>query len=127
MQQIINHIENIRSNIEKGCGALQIIELKLRLLAEDNELYRKELYGLISKKKTRNEYWNCDIAPLVQAIESAFGNRLTLDEKNAIKKFNKVRNKMLHGDLVDFFDVLGVSRGGQYMIGSSERNQLSWG
>ncbi len=131
MQPVIHQLNNLQSPIEMICGGLQTVELKLRLLAESNQCFREGVYKLINhrgfdKSKNRSEYWNCPVGCLTDAIEPVFSNVITSEEKDEIKKFKGLRDKMLHGDLIGFYKELDVSLGGQYILSSSRRNQLHW-
>ncbi len=131
MQPVVNQIKNLRSPIEMICGGLQIIELKLRLLAESNKCFRDKVYELIKKnkrlkKQKQDEYWCCPVNCLINSIEPVFGHVLNAEEKEEIKKFKGLRDKMLHGDLIGFYKNLDVSLGGQQILSGSRRNQLHW-
>ncbi len=132
MQEIINHIDNIKLKIEVAAGAIVIIELKLRLLAETNSSFRDEVYRQIkapdrdAKNNKRNEYWNCSLQILCSAMQIVFANELTLEQKKIIDFFKKPRDKTLHGDLVGLLITLGVSQDGQQIFSSGKRNQLVW-
>lgn len=124
---MIKHLENIKAKIESLSGSCVIIELKLRLLAENNSFFRGGLYQQLDKEgKGRNEYWNCSLNHLVNAFDSMFNGELSATERKIIKSFKKARDKMQHGDLVALLKEINVSQDGQQILSSGKRNQLIW-
>lgn len=131
MQAILDHIIYIESQINSCSGSIVIIELKLRLLAESNGPFKKEVYKLINQKnindKRKNEYWNCDSYILCDSLISTFGNNLDQGEKKAIDSIKNPRNKTLHASFVEFMLSLNVPAEGQEILTSGKRNPLKPG
>lgn len=126
-RQTLNQIESRESVIQEIAGSIVIIELKLRLLAEEKSVFRSAINALLDpKKKDRNRYWNCDIAKLCTALEHMLSDKLTLGQRRAITNFKEQRDKMLHADLVALAPKLGLPSEGQQIYASGKRNTLEW-
>lgn len=127
MQSIISNIETKRADIREIAGDCVIIELKLKLLAEKNPLFRKEVHKLAAKKKKWKNYWNCMLEVLCSAIDLTFGDKLTPQQKNVVKLFkSSIRNEMLHANFIEVIVELGLSPDGQQVLSDGKRNQLKW-
>lgn len=85
-----------------------MVELRMRLTGELSHPVRQKLIDLVDifkknnpkKKHISDNYWNCDLSYLDDAIVEVFKNQLDIIELQKLDGFRKLRNKLLHADFV---------------------------
>lgn len=132
---MISNINNISVALNSAAGAALMVELRMRLIGELSQTVRDKLIDLVANVKNNNpkkknisdNYWNCDLSFLDDAIVEAFKNQLEDVELQRIDGFRKLRNKLLHADFVGLMEELGISPTGRQILDpiNDKRNLLT--
>ena len=99
---MIGTIQNIEDKLNQAAGVAVAVELRMRLIGELSEPVRSKLQELMraNRIKTNQEYWQCNLKYLEQAIFFVFSNNLNPKDLEVLESFRKLRNKLLHADFV---------------------------
>jgi hypothetical protein len=137
INSILSNINNIQCKLDSATGATVAVELRMRLIGELSEQVRKKLKGVVTiefeerkkensqAKRKSDNYWNCDLSFLDQAIDQVFQDKLEPSERQKIEKFRPLRNKLLHGDFVSLMKLMDIEPTGRQILSSiGNRNIL---
>lgn len=132
---MISNINNIQVALDTAAGAALMVELRMRLLGEHSQPVRDKLIDLVAvikknkpkKKHISDNYWNCDLSLLDDAIVEVFKNQLDNVELLKLDGFRKLRNKLLHADFVGLMEELGIPQTGRQILDpmNDKRNLLT--
>lgn len=128
---MISNINNIQIALSSAAGAALMVELRMRLIGEHSQTVRDKLIDIVAattkKKNTSNNYWNCDLSYLDDAIVEVFKDQLDSVELQKLDGFRKLRNKLLHADFVGLMQELGISPTGRQILDpmNDKRNLLT--
>lgn len=125
--EIAAMIRSIRNNyvgLGEVAGPVILVEFYMRLLAQLSKPLQKKIKELQQEKASRNikEYWECNLEFIDRAIDHVFGEELGSDDRKKLKRFRKLRNKMVHADFVGLMSELNIRPTDREIIKSGERN-----
>ena len=132
---MISNINNVQVALNSAAGAALMVELRMRLIGELSQPVRDKLLDLVDtfkksnpkKKHVSDNYWNCDLAYLDDAIVEVFKNQLDNIQLQKLDGFRKLRNKLLHADFVGLMEELGIPPTGRQILDpiNDKRNLLT--
>ena len=114
MLQNLNNLNNIALKFSEATGAVVLVELRMRLIAETYKPLQHGLAMIIKdakkqKKRIRNEkYWDCDLEYLVNAVIKVFSDVLQPCVREELSAFRKLRNPLVHSKFVQLMENLGL-------------------
>jgi hypothetical protein len=112
---------NSQSQLQECGGAAVAVEILMRMIAEksrpvqakikeyvkqDNE--KKNKNNEKESRKIKDNYWDCNFQYIEKAIIDVFGDKLSPDERSILDLFRKIRNKLVHGDLVGMMNKMNI-------------------
>jgi len=125
---IRSHLGNIQLKLDESAGAALSVEVRMRLIAELNQQVRSKIAELVEEehkkrlKKNANaqkkdeNYWECNLCFLNEAICIVFQDQLSDENVKKLKRYAPFRNKIMHGDFVGLMDKLGLILPGRKIL-----------
>ncbi len=107
---LLSALNNLSVKLGEATGAIVFVEIQMRLICQLSEPARIKLVEHTAKSRdNRKSYWECDPAPLAQAIADIFKAVLNDEEQKQILIIPSLRAKLLHGELIGLLERLGVN------------------
>lgn len=121
---MINNIDSVQIKINSATGAAVMVELRMRLIGELCARVRERLKDSITSKKEPNQYWNCKLSFLDDAVDIVFQEVLNLSQRQQLSEFRNLRNKLLHGNFVGLMELMGITPGSRLIEKDGSRALL---
>ena len=132
---MLSNLNDIQFELDTAAGAALAVEIRMRLIGQLSPQIQEKLKDLVKahvltfKKPPKNlpsdKYWDCNLSFLDQAIDEIFQNELKPFEREQIKKFRTLRNKLLHADFINLMIKMKISPTGRQIISTGgDRNIL---
>ena len=118
--QAFSNIDNIATQLGECMGPVVLVELQIRFVGEMCDSVQNKLKEIATlewnerrKKdstahKKRDDYLECNLEFLIDAICQVFSTELSNDEIKKLEKFRKVRNKLAHADFTGLMKACDV-------------------
>ena len=104
-------IDNNQLMLNEASGKAVSVELRMRLMGQFSQPIRNKVKELVAKQGRRNKsdnYWDCDLCYLDDAIEQVFHDLLVGHEITILKNFRPLRNKLLHADFIGLMKEMDI-------------------
>ncbi len=93
---MLTNLNNIQLKLEAASGVAVAVEMRMRLIGQLCEPVRDKLKELVNaykasnklKKTPSNNYWDCELSFLDQAIDEIFHDKLEPNEQQKIAGFS---------------------------------------
>ena len=114
IESLLLCIQNIELKLGEASGPTVAAELRMRLIGQFHQSVKDKVKELAKKRKNnRDEYWDCDLYFLEQAIADTFKNILSPEDSQALLEFRDLRNSLMHANFVDLMIFLKIKPTGR--------------